>query len=124
MNYIIISTLQMKRKIELQKEIARIRALIVEKYKPEKIIIFGSMATGNVHENSDIDIVIIKNTKKRFLDRTLQVSQITKNKLACDFLIYTPSEFKTLTKERSFFSNETLDKGKVIYDKFRYCNKT
>ena len=41
--------------------------LIIEdlkKYEPEKIILFGSFARGEIDEYSDIDLVIIKNEKK------------------------------------------------------------
>lgn len=32
---------------------------LVKKFKPETVIVFGSQATGNAHENSDIDVIII-----------------------------------------------------------------
>ena len=47
----------------LEKELHRIVATLIEKYKPEKIILFGSLATSKIHEWSDIDILIIKETK-------------------------------------------------------------
>jgi predicted nucleotidyltransferase len=36
-------------------------------YNPEKIILFGSSARGEEDEHSDIDLVIIKKTRDRFL---------------------------------------------------------
>jgi len=49
-----------------QKEIKKITKQIVEKYKPEKIIIFGSFAWGKPSKDSDVDLFIIKNTKNPF----------------------------------------------------------
>ena len=39
---------------------------VVSKYKPEKIILFGSYATKTERKSSDIDLLIIKETNKRF----------------------------------------------------------
>lgn len=46
----------------MRKEIKDIKNTLVKNYKPEKIIIFGSYADGKINKNSDIDILIIKNT--------------------------------------------------------------
>ncbi len=51
-----ISSEARKRKAALEAELKRILPIIIEKYQPEKIILFGSLATGDVHEWSDIDL--------------------------------------------------------------------
>ena len=38
-------------------------------YGPEKVILFGSAARGDVDEYSDIDLIVIKETDKRFVQR-------------------------------------------------------
>jgi len=58
----------MQRKEALEKELHGIVATLVEKYKPEKIILFGSLATGKMHEWSDIDLLIIKLSRKLMKD--------------------------------------------------------
>lgn len=45
-------------------------------YQPQKIILFGSMARGDCHEFSDIDLLIIKNTDTRFIDRIGEVFKL------------------------------------------------
>jgi len=46
--------------IDFEKEINYITRQIIEKYKPEKIILFGSAARGELNLNSDADFLIIK----------------------------------------------------------------
>ncbi len=50
---------------------------IVEKlkneYKPLKIILFGSYAYGTPGKDSDIDLLILKNTEERRVDRFVGV---------------------------------------------------
>ncbi|MGH7456264.1 MAG: nucleotidyltransferase family protein, partial [bacterium] len=54
------------RKADLEAELARILPIIINQYQPEKIILFGSLATGEVHEWSDIDLVLVKNVDEHF----------------------------------------------------------
>lgn len=49
-----------------QEEIKKITTKIVKKYKPEKIILFGSFTWGKPTKDSDVDLLIIKNIKKKF----------------------------------------------------------
>ncbi|KKC29041.1 putative nucleotidyltransferase [Caldanaerobacter subterraneus subsp. tengcongensis MB4] len=55
----------------LEDELKRIVNIIIEKCNPEKIILFGSMASGTAKEWSDIDLVVIMETDLRFVDRAL-----------------------------------------------------
>ena len=56
--------------------ILRIAKKIGENYKPERIILYGSFAYGNPGRDSDIDLLIIKDTNERPADRCLKVRQI------------------------------------------------
>ncbi|MBI4649304.1 MAG: nucleotidyltransferase domain-containing protein [Bacteroidia bacterium] len=97
---------------------------IIEKlkseYKPLKIILFGSYAYGNPTEDSDIDLLILKNTNKRRVDRFVQVKRIIYNpnhKIPVSPLIYTPSELEERLKIGDDFIKEIIQKGKIFYDK-------
>lgn len=101
-----------------QKEVKRITKIIKEKYKPEKIILFGSAATDKITEDSDIDLTIIKKTKKPRLERMRKVSHfLLDRKLPLDILVYTPEEFKERLEMGDFFVEEILEEGKVLYEK-------
>jgi predicted nucleotidyltransferase len=100
-----------------QKEIQRITQEIVKKYKPEKIILFGSFATGKRKENSDVDLVVIKKTKKKFGARLFEVCQYIHSWLGTDILVYTPKEWEKGLKKNYYFFKEIDQKGKLIYEK-------
>ncbi len=51
-----------ERKQRLEKEVARYVRLLTEHGDPERVIVFGSLATDQVHAWSDIDLVIIQRT--------------------------------------------------------------
>lgn len=100
----------------LEKNIKKIVSSLKEKYKPEKIILFGSYAGGRLTSTSDIDLLIVKKTTKNFYDRLREVVTLCDYEVGVDFLVYTPEEFKEEAKNNLFFKKEILEKGKVIYD--------
>ena len=104
------------RKNKLLKELKRITRIIIKDYSPEKIILFGSLASDQIHSLSDIDIAIVKSTKKRFIERLYEVSLLVKPKLGVHFLVYTPQELESMVQEnRLFLTKEILGKGHVLY---------
>lgn len=100
----------------LQRALDRIVAVLVKEYTPEKIILFGSFATGLVHEGSDLDLVIIKETSKRPIDRQVEVYGLVKPEVGIDLFIYTPQELKDLQSVDFSLVKEIVAKGKVLYE--------
>lgn len=111
-----VTTVHKKPKAALEAELARILPLLIREYGAEKVIVFGSLATGEVGEWSDIDLVVIKETDKRFMDRIDDVARITRPQLAADVVVYTPAEFERMCEGRRFFREEIVARGRVVYD--------
>lgn len=104
-------------KKEKQAEIKRITNQIVKHYKPEKIILFGSFAYGKPKENSDLDLLIIKRSRKKRVERIKEVLMKTKGSLPLSPLVYTPNEIQERLKLGDFFFKTILKKGKVLYER-------
>lgn len=92
-----------------------VRAL--KPYNPERVILFGSAARGDADAYSDIDIVVIKNTNARFLDRLGQVYDLIHGDFALDALVYTPKEFAEMQARENPFIERVLAEGVVIYER-------
>jgi predicted nucleotidyltransferase len=105
------------RHIKLQTEFQRWRKILINKYKPKSIFLFGSFGDGKTKEWSDIDIIIIKKTDKRFFDRIKEVILLLKPKVGVDILVYTPEEFDELSVQRTFFRKEVLKKAIKVYER-------
>ena len=91
---------------------------LIEEYTPEKVILFGSYAYGDPDPDSDIDLLIIKETSDRFLDRWVTVQRIltgTHRSLPVETLVMTPLEIESRRAVGDQFIIEILDKGKVLY---------
>ncbi|MGQ9610229.1 MAG: nucleotidyltransferase domain-containing protein [bacterium] len=104
-----------ERKKKLEEELGRIIPKIIE-LNVEKVLLIGSLATGEIHPTSDIDLIIIKETDKRFIERLEEFYTQVKPKIATDFFVYTPEEFDEIKKNNQFIKY-ALKTGKVIYEK-------
>jgi len=87
----------------------------VQKYNPEKVILFGSYAAGNPRKYSDIDLLVIKKTKKRLLERQREIARLLSSRVPSDIIVLTPDEYEKATKEPNYFMREILQNGKVIF---------
>jgi len=110
------TNLQERRKA-LERELRRYVDLLVRHYRPERIILFGSLAQGRLHEDSDIDILVVANSDKPFLDRLEEAYVLLDPNESLDLFIYTPQEFRRLIHKRPFLREEVLKKGKVLYER-------
>lgn len=106
-----------ERKKILKDELRRIVDVIKEEYRPDRIILFGSLVKGRVHEWSDIDLLIVKDTKQRPVDRCTRVVSLVHPKVGIDLFVYTPREYKFLLKEKFSLLMGILKEGKILYEK-------
>lgn len=88
----------------------------LKRYNPERIIIFGSCARGDADEQSDVDVVVIKQTDKRFLERLIEVAKYLDNDLGkVDVFVYTREEFEEMRQRGNPFIEKVVSEGRVIY---------
>jgi predicted nucleotidyltransferase len=87
-------------------------------YQPEKIILFGSAARGDTDEYSDIDLIVVKKTDQRFVQRLVEVMAFVPRDLTVnvDALVYTPDELKAMIEEGRPFIEQALKDGIVLYE--------
>jgi predicted nucleotidyltransferase len=113
-----MSVVAQEREKLLGDELQRLVSVIIKEYYPEKIVLFGSLASGKIHPYSDIDLMVVKSTRKRFIDRLHEIHRLTKPAVGVNFVVYTAEEIEEMIKEgRCFLLNEILGKGKVLYEK-------
>jgi len=83
--------------------------------KVERISIFGSYARGVSDLFTDLDILIIMNTDKSFVERTKEIYSSLSLPVDADILCYTPEEFERI-KSRAFFK-KILAEEVILYEK-------
>lgn len=89
---------------------------LIRLYDPERIILFGSHTTERPSDGGDIDLLIVKETEKRPIDRRVEVEKILSDRLVpLDIVVYTPEELRFLFSIGSPFVEEIMEKRRAIY---------
>ena len=91
---------------------------IVDAVNPEKIILFGSYAYGKPTKNSDLDILVIMNSKLPRYKRSVPIYKALAGILIPkDIITYTPQEVEEWDEVPQAFITTAVSKGKVVYEK-------
>jgi len=91
---------------------------LVAEYSPQKVILFGSYANGSPDKDSDIDLLVIKETSERFIDRWVTVQKILTGmhrSIPLETLVLTPEEVERRLKIGDQFIADVVEKGEVLY---------
>jgi predicted nucleotidyltransferase len=96
--------------------IRRYARAIAERFRPDKIILFGSYAYGTPHEDSDIDLLVIMPCRNE-LDMGVKIRLALAAPFPMDLIVRKPKEMKWRLEERESFTTEITSKGKVLYEK-------
>lgn len=100
------------------RQIREIVNRIALNYNPEKIILFGSYANGLANEDSDIDLLVVKDTTEPKFKRSIEIQRLLiGTKLPVDILVYTNDEFEKEKLNRYSFIFSAIQGSKLMYER-------
>lgn len=109
-----VQELRQQRRRFLRRELERLKRRLIA-LGAEKIILFGSMARGEVGMFSDIDLLVVMPSPLPFVERLAQVYRRVLPRGA-DLFVYTPEEFDRMSQTNPFI-RQALKEGQVLYEK-------
>lgn len=90
---------------------------IVEKFSPEKVIIFGSVARREADEHSDLDILVVMESDELPYLRSVPIRvAVAGIRVPKDIIVMTPSEFEEKKDNEFSFTHEIVRTGVVAYE--------
>ena len=90
--------------------------IIVTNIRPDKIVLFGSYAYGNPNEDSDLDLLIIKDMQEEKHKRGREIRKYLRDtKIPMDLLVYTNDEIEEMRDDKTAFISQILEKGRVLH---------
>lgn len=112
----------MDKRLQTEKITPELIDYIVEKIarevEPEKIILYGSYARGDFHENSDLDLFIIKDCDSNRLLRRKVDALLRGRRFPVDIRVRKPVEVAwNLRAENPFYLYHVFGQGKLLYEK-------
>jgi predicted nucleotidyltransferase len=89
---------------------------VAERFRPDKIILFGSYAYGTPHEDSDVDVLVIMPARSHHT-QPVRIRLAVPPSFPMDLFVWTPYDMQWGLAERESFHTEIVTKGKVLYEK-------
>jgi len=91
---------------------------IVQQFRPEKVILFGSYAWGTPRPDSDVDLLVVMESDQRPAQRSAEMSLACRPRgLPVDFLVKTPAEVTRRLTMGDPFLKRIFEKGIILYDR-------
>jgi predicted nucleotidyltransferase len=97
------------------RKIRSVVSQIASKFKPEKIILFGSFAYGNPKPESDVDLLVVMETPLRNSEQASKIVRALEYHFAMDLIVRRPKELVERVALGDSFLREIVEKGKVVY---------
>jgi uncharacterized protein len=89
---------------------------IARKFRPRKIVLFGSYAYGKPTEDSDVDVLVIMPFNRKLGRKSLEIRQRIPADFPLDLIVRTPEFIAQRLQWGDCFLREILAKGDVLYD--------
>jgi predicted nucleotidyltransferase len=97
--------------------IRRFAAEIADLFHPDRIILFGSYATGLETPDSDVDLLVVMQTRNQ-IEQAVRIDEAIEDRgFALDLIVITPKTLQTRLRWGDSFLQDIVAQGKVLYEK-------
>ena len=98
------------------REIRAFSRRIAERFKPRRIILFGSYACGKPTEDSDVDLFVVMPFRGDEAYKAAEIRLAIHSPFPLDLIVRTPAEVRRRLAMEDWFIMDILEKGKVLYE--------
>lgn len=95
--------------------VRRFARAVVEKFHPEKIILFGSYAYGTPHDDSDVDILVVMPARNE-IDQAVRIRLAVPAPFPMDLIVRTSEDLRWRLEAGDSFLREIVARGKVLHE--------
>ena len=86
--------------------------VVAREFRPRRIILFGSYATGEAKADSDVDLVVVMPFRGSSTDKVVEIRGRVEAPFPLDLLVWRPAQ----ARKRDSFTRGVLSEGKVMYE--------
>ncbi len=98
-----------------RRRIKRFSDQIARRFRPEKIILFGSYAYGRPTKDSDVDLLVVMPFKGSSHEKAVEIRSAIEAGFPLDLLVRTPQDLRQRIQWEDYFLREIMEKGRVLY---------
>src|SRR4030065_2948504 len=102
---------------EIYARLTKISNRLKKEYHAQKVILFGSYATGKATKDSDVDLFIIASTEETFFERMATVKRLIRdlrNGFPVSPIVLTPKEVEKRKQVGDQFIRDILKSGMIL----------
>ena len=102
---------------KVNEDINNFVAEVVNQFQPERVILYGSHASGNSDVDSDVDILVEMNFEGRGYQKAFEIRKNIKRSFPLDIIVRRPADVASRIDKDDFFFREIMETGKVLYER-------
>jgi predicted nucleotidyltransferase len=99
------------------KDIQALADKIVEQFHPERIILFGSYATGMAGADSDVDLLVVLPFEGKNFRKSLEIINAVNPMFSADILARRPDDTQWRYRHGDPLVKEAIDHGRTLYER-------
>jgi predicted nucleotidyltransferase len=89
---------------------------VAAKFRPQRIVLFGSYAYGTPTPDSDVDVLVVMNYRGSSQHKSTAIRIGTDASFPMDLIVRSEAEIKRRIAWDDFFLKEITEKGLVLYE--------
>lgn len=101
----------------LRRDIRRFVQTLVREFAPERVVLFGSCARGELTKDSDVDILVVMDCRQDPIDQAVAIRWRIPRPFPMDLIVRRPAEIKRRLRRGDSFIGTIMREGKVLYDR-------
>lgn len=89
---------------------------LVERFRPQAVLLFGSQAAGTATGDSDVDLlVVMDHDKKRDIEQEIEIDRALRRSFPLDILVHRPADFRRRLEIRDMALETMVNTGRFLY---------
>ena len=89
---------------------------IVERFRPRRVLLFGSYAYGEPTPGSDVDLLIVMDTPLRNVEQAVEIRMAVDFPFPIDLLVRNPQQIAERLAMGDVFLHKVVTKGVTLYE--------
>ncbi len=90
---------------------------IGSEFHANKVVLFGSYASGSATQHSDVDLLVIIPFEGKSIDQSVLIRMKLRPPFPVDLIVRTPQSLQERIKMGDPFLRDIIEEGKVLYER-------
>lgn len=89
---------------------------VVRQFDPERVVLFGSHASGTPDSDSDVDLLVVMRHRGPAVEQAAEIRRSIRAGFPLDIIVRSPEAIRKRLNLGDGFIREILEKGKVLHE--------